>query len=164
MLSQSRQHNYVYWHNIRPCPCYFFLPLICDFSSFHSFFHFFYLFFCVSRRFTSTFFMLHFLSLNIIQFYIDFSHMNIFVKIKKYLNKNVNAFILICKLIKIPFENYITIRIESTSQWNVANWIFLFKKKKKMFEQTNSLQNYWKRLKFFPFFFLSILEFLLNKK
>lgn len=59
MLGQSRQHNYMYWHNIRPCP--FFFLLVCDLSI--SLFHFISLTcsFCVSPRFTCTFFGLRFL-------------------------------------------------------------------------------------------------------
>lgn len=80
MLSQSRQHNYVYRHNIRPCPLLCSLLAIFFFSLFQSFFLFrpftdfsfpylrsfdfiFHnMFFCVSRRFTCTFFRLRFLS------------------------------------------------------------------------------------------------------
>lgn len=68
MLSQSRQHNYVYRHNIRPCPflcslryfhslcCEHWFPLICDFSFRHK-----------STRFV--FFFLFFIHFNISAFF-----------------------------------------------------------------------------------------------
>lgn len=125
MLSQSRQHNYVHRHNIRPCPFFFvfflflFMPLICDFSSFHSFFHFFYLFFCVSRRFTATFFFrLRFLLMQLRM------HAPLIPAISDHWLKEIsrkNGLILIRKQIQSPFVNHITIGIESTSQRNANN-------------------------------------------
>lgn len=90
MRSQSRQHNYVCRHNIRPCPLLL-LPAAGAFvsvmsfscrclftiSSFHSFFSSFFLLFsvrkpllfCVSRRFFCTFFGLQFFALAFLSFH-----------------------------------------------------------------------------------------------